>query len=66
VRTWMRSATESHSGEFFLAWTPEDALLSRCWAYQFAYFGVLNAITTLPTGERVAPHLQLVWRSDGR
>lgn len=54
-----------HSGEFFLAWTtPQDALLSCCWVYQFAYFGVLKAITTLRTGNAWlhifnshAPHL---------
>lgn len=40
-----------HLGEFYLTWsTPSHAILSICWAYQFAYFGVLKAVTTLRTG----------------
>lgn len=39
-----------HLGEYYLTWTtPRHAVLSACWSYQFAYFGVLKAITTLRT-----------------
>ena len=40
-----------HSGEFYFAWrSPAEAAVSLAWMLQFAYFGVLKAITTLRTG----------------
>ncbi|MGH9531150.1 MAG: hypothetical protein ACRD2Q_02080 [Terriglobales bacterium] len=40
-----------HSGEFYFAWSsPTEAAVSLAWAMQFAYFGVLKAVTTLRTG----------------
>lgn len=54
-----------HAGEFFLVWSsPDAALTSACWAFQFAFFGFLKALTTLRTGSAWihvfsthAPHL---------
>ena len=54
-----------HAGEFFMSWTtPQAALLSACWTFQFAFFGFLKALTTLRTGSAWvhifnthAPHL---------
>ncbi len=40
-----------HCTEFYFAWaTPGEAALSLAWMLQFAYFGVLKAVTTLRTG----------------
>ncbi len=40
-----------HSTEFYFAWgTSQQAALSLAWMMQFAYFGVLKAVTTLRTG----------------
>ncbi len=40
-----------HSGEFYFAWsTSTQAMVSLAWMLQFAYFGVLKAVTTLRTG----------------
>ncbi|MGH9557092.1 MAG: hypothetical protein ACRD2Y_14840 [Terriglobales bacterium] len=40
-----------HSGEFYFAWgTSTEAAVSLAWMMQFAYFGVLKAVTTLRTG----------------
>ncbi len=40
-----------HSGEFYFAWSsPTEAAVSLSWMMQFAYFGVLKAMTTLRTG----------------
>ncbi|MCI0355830.1 MAG: hypothetical protein L0099_12435 [Acidobacteria bacterium] len=40
-----------HSGEFYFAWgTLMEAAVSLAWMAQFAYFGVLKAVTTLRTG----------------
>lgn len=40
-----------HSGEFYFAWsTSTQAMVSAAWMLQFAYFGVLKAVTTLRTG----------------
>lgn len=38
-----------HSGEFFMDWTRDTWLLSAAWLMQFAFFGVLKALTTLHT-----------------
>ncbi len=40
-----------HSGEFYFAWgNSTEAAVSLAWMMQFAYFGVLKAVTTLRTG----------------
>ncbi|MBI2683157.1 MAG: hypothetical protein HYX26_08080 [Acidobacteriales bacterium] len=40
-----------HSGEFFYAWdSPQHIAASLAWILQFAFFGVLKAVTTLRTG----------------
>ncbi|MGH9602958.1 MAG: hypothetical protein ACRD24_11285, partial [Terriglobales bacterium] len=40
-----------HSGEFYFAWgTSSETAVSLSWMMQFAYFGVLKAVTTLRTG----------------
>ena len=39
-----------HSGEFFMEWTRGTWLLSAAWLMQFAFFGLLKALTTLHTG----------------
>ncbi len=58
TRSWVSGAVLAgvvygayHSGEFYFAWdTPARVLVSLAWMLQFAYFGVLKAVTTLRTG----------------
>ncbi len=58
ARSWVSGAVLAglaygfyHSTEFYFSWsTSTEALVSAAWMLQFAYFGVLKAVTTLRTG----------------